>query len=136
MAELGRSVSILYNTHLTNAKLLGGRAANVYNRPMWTQRNKHTASPHLSHHAVPRSVDLLAMFPVRDQVKVVGELDRLGDLLQDVDAETFTAALYVDPRFLRLIAVQVRESGVILSNYVNRCECLRVSRVAVSDPHS
>lgn len=68
-----------------------------------------SAFPHLSHHAVPRPVDLLAVFPVGDQVKVVGELDRLGDLLQDVDAETLAAALDVNPRLLRLIAAQVRQ---------------------------
>lgn len=43
------------------------------------------------------------MFAISDQVKVIGELDRLGDLLQDVDAETLTAALYVNPRLLGLI---------------------------------
>lgn len=37
------------------------------------------------------------MFAIGDQVKVVGELDGLGDLLQDVNAETLTAALYVNP---------------------------------------
>lgn len=62
--------------------------------------------PHLSHHAVPRPVDLLAVFAVSDQVKVIGELHLLGNLLQDVDAEPLTAALYVDPRILRLIAAR------------------------------
>ena len=44
------------------------------------------------------------MFAIGNQVKVIGELDRLGDLLQDVNAEALTAALYVDPWLLRLIA--------------------------------
>lgn len=52
--------------------------------------------PHLSHHAVPRPIDLLAVFSIGDQVKVVGELDRLGDLLQDIDAETLAATLDVN----------------------------------------
>lgn len=66
-----------------------------------------TRSPaHLSDHAVPRSVDLLPMFAVGDQVKVVGELDRLGDLLQDVDAETLTAAFDVNARLLGLVPAQ------------------------------
>lgn len=43
------------------------------------------------------------MFAISDQIKVVGELDRLGNLLQDVNAETLTATFYVDPRVLRLI---------------------------------
>lgn len=64
-----------------------------------TQEDKHTEtlSPHLPHHAIPGSIDLLAMFAISDQVKVVGELDRLGNLLQDVNTETFTATLDVDP---------------------------------------
>lgn len=75
-------------------------------RPTSPRKAKHRdakLSPHLSHHAVPRAIDLLAMFAIRHQVKVVGELDRLGDLLQDVNAETLTAALYVDPGLLCLI---------------------------------
>lgn len=38
-------------------------------------------SPYLSHHAIPGPIDLLAVFAVCHQVKVVGELDALGDLL-------------------------------------------------------
>lgn len=49
------------------------------------------------------------MFPVGDQVKVVGKLDRLGDLLQDVDAETLAAALDVNPGLLGLVTAQVRQ---------------------------
>lgn len=62
-----------------------------------TNTKSTNISPHLSHHAIPRSIDLLAMFAVRDQVKVIGELDRLCDLLQDVNAETLTATFYVNP---------------------------------------
>lgn len=47
------------------------------------------------------------MLSVRDQVEVVGEFDRLGDLLQDVDAETLTATLDVDARLFRLVAAQI-----------------------------
>lgn len=47
--------------------------------------------PHLSHHAVPHVVDLLPMLPVGHQVKVIGELDVPGDLLEDVDAEALAA---------------------------------------------
>lgn len=61
--------------------------------------------PHLSNHAVPSPVNLLAVLAVGDQVQVVRELDRLGDLLQDVDAETFAAALDINPRITRVIAV-------------------------------
>lgn len=73
---------------------------------MLTKKDTHTEnkfSPHLSHHAIPRPIDLLAMFAICNQVKVIGELDRLGNLLQDVNAETLTATLYVNPRLLRLI---------------------------------
>lgn len=52
---------------------------------------------HLSNHAVPRAIDLLAVFAVGHQVKVVGELDSLGDLFEDVYAEALATALDVDP---------------------------------------
>lgn len=68
-----------------------------------TQRWRE-ARPHLSDHAVPRPVHLLAVFAVCNQVEVVRELHRLGDFLQDVDAETFAAAFDVDPRITCLVA--------------------------------
>lgn len=67
------------------------------------QIDRRVSSPHLPHHAIPGPVDFLAMFAIGDQVKVVGELDSLCNLLQDVNAETLTATLDVDPRILRLI---------------------------------
>lgn len=60
-------------------------------RNIWRQRT------HLSDHSVPRPVDLLAVFAVGDQIEVVSELYLLGDLLEDVDTETFAAALDVNP---------------------------------------
>lgn len=72
---------------------------------MQTGKHKGTPSAHLSHHAVPGSVDFLAVFPVGDQVKVVCKFDRLGDFFQDVNAEALTAALDVDPRLFGLITV-------------------------------
>lgn len=91
-------LSVLATLRLSDkhcAQLLTEWAANIETHPKKKTNTKF--SPHLSHHAVPRSVDLLAMFAISDQVKVIGELDRLGDLLQDVNAEALTAALYVDP---------------------------------------
>ena len=52
---------------------------------------------HLSDHAIPCPVNLLAMFTIGDQVEVICKLDRLGDLLQDVYTETLAAALDVNP---------------------------------------
>lgn len=53
--------------------------------------------PHLSYHTIPCPVNLLAVFAVGDQIEIIGELHTLGDLLQDVNAETFAAALNVNP---------------------------------------
>ena len=50
---------------------------------------------YLSNHAVPYIVDLLAVFPIGDQVEVIRELDVPRYLLQDVDAEPFAALLNV-----------------------------------------
>lgn len=62
-------------------------------------------SPHLSHHAVPHVVDLLAVLAVGHQVKVVGELDVPGDLFEDVDAEALAALLDVGSSSFSGIAV-------------------------------
>lgn len=50
---------------------------------------------HLSDHPVPNAADQLAVFPIGNQVKVIGELDGAGQLLQDVYAEALTAQLCV-----------------------------------------
>lgn len=77
---------------------------------MWNKRSDcvyvltKEKCPHLSNHAVPCPINLLAVFAVGDQVQVVSELDRLGDLLQDVNTETFAAALDVNPWITSLIA--------------------------------
>lgn len=49
------------------------------------------AFPHLSHHAVPHVVDLLAVLAIGHQVEVIGELHVSGDLFEDVDAEALAA---------------------------------------------
>lgn len=56
----------------------------------------HEESPNLSNHAIPSSINLLAVFAVGDQVEVVSELHFLGDLFQDVNTESFAAAFYVN----------------------------------------
>ena len=50
---------------------------------------------YLPDHAVPHAAHPLAMLAVGHQVQVVGELDHLGQLLEDVDAEALTAELGV-----------------------------------------
>lgn len=70
-------------------------------RQKWPKRvsEKERTNSHLPDHSIPGAVDLLAVLSIGDQVEVIGELDLLGDLLQDVDAETFTAALGVLARY-------------------------------------
>lgn len=70
-----------------------------------------TEMVHLSHHAVPGAVDLLAVFAVGDQVEVVGELHHLGDFLQDVDTETFAAAFDVNPWISCVVTVSGHRGG-------------------------
>lgn len=60
--------------------------------------------PHLSHHAVPGPVNLLAMFAVSNQIQVISELDGFRNLFQDVDAEAFAAAFYINARITSVIA--------------------------------
>lgn len=47
----------------------------------------------LPHHAVPNIIDLLAMFAICDQVKIIGELYISGNLLQDVYTKALAALL-------------------------------------------
>lgn len=72
-------------------------------------RSETDGKSHLAHQAIPGAIDLLSMLAISDEVKVVGELYRLGDLLQDVDTEAFTAAFYVHARFTSLITERNRE---------------------------
>lgn len=46
---------------------------------------------YLPDHAVPHAAHPLAMLAIGHQVQVVGELDHLGQLLEDVNAEALTA---------------------------------------------
>lgn len=48
---------------------------------------------YLPDHAVPHAVHPLPVFAVGHQVQVVGELDHLGQFLEDVNAEALTAKL-------------------------------------------
>lgn len=50
---------------------------------------------YLPDHAVPHASNSLAMLAVGHQVQVVGELDHLGQLLEDVNAEALTTELGV-----------------------------------------
>lgn len=66
---------------------------------------------HLSNHTIPCPINLLAMFAVGDQVEVISELDRLGDLLKDVNTKTLAAALDVNPWITCLVAGKLNEEG-------------------------
>lgn len=65
-------------------------------------------SSHLSHHPIPDVVDLLAMLAIGYQVQVIGELDILCNLLQNVDAEAFAALLDVRPTSLCCVAAETQ----------------------------
>lgn len=64
----------------------------------------HEKGPNLSNHAIPSSINLLAVFAVGDQVEVVSELHFLGDLFQDVNTESFAAAFDVNAWVTCMIA--------------------------------
>lgn len=75
--------------------------------------------PYLSHHPIPDVVNLLSVFAIGHQVEVVGELDILGDLFQNVDAEALAALLDVRPSSLGCVAAGTQtnvEEGVCGSN--------------------
>ena len=65
---------------------------------------------YLPDHAVPHAAHPLAMLAVGHQVQVIGELDHLGQLLEDVDAEALTAKLGVGGRVTT--AATKRPAGV------------------------
>lgn len=53
---------------------------------------------YLPNHAIPHASNPLAMLAIGHQVQVIGELDHLGQLLEDVNAEALTAQLGVGGR--------------------------------------
>lgn len=66
---------------------------------------------YLSHHPIPDVVDLLAMLAIGYQVQVIGELDVLCNLLQNVNAEALAALLDVRPTSLCRVAAVERRGG-------------------------
>lgn len=61
-------------------------------------RNSFTQKrTYFTNHSVPHVIDFFAMLPIRHQVQVICELDSFRQLLQDIDAESFAALLYVSP---------------------------------------
>lgn len=67
--------------------------------PKWPASRRGTRTC-LSDHAVPNAVDFLAVLPVGDEVKVVGEAHDLGQPLQDVDAEALAALFHGGHAFI------------------------------------
>lgn len=61
---------------------------------------------YLSHHPIPHVVYLFAMLAIGYQVQVIGELDVLCNLLQDIDAEAFAALLDVRSTSLCCVAAE------------------------------
>lgn len=70
--------------------------------------------PHLSHHAIPCPINLLAMFAVGDQIEIVGEFYTLCNLLEDVDAETFATAFDVNPWISCMITDRQYKKGEVV----------------------
>lgn len=60
---------------------------------------------YLTNHAIPDTIDLLAMLAVGDQVEVIAETDGVRQPLQNVNAETLAAPL------LRAGSVRRRAAG-------------------------
>lgn len=53
------------------------------------------------------------MLAIGNQVQVIGELHILGDLFQNVDAETFTALLDIRPTSLSRVAAEAQNTKTI-----------------------
>lgn len=56
---------------------------------------KKPCPPYLANHPVPDATHYLPVLSIGYQVEVVGELHRLGQLLQDIDAEALATELGV-----------------------------------------
>lgn len=50
---------------------------------------------YFTNHSIPHIIDFFAMFPISHQIQVICELDGFRQLLQDINAESFAALLYV-----------------------------------------
>lgn len=66
---------------------------------------KQTA--YLAYHPVPCSIDLLPMFAIGYQIKVIGELDKLRDFLENINAKPFAAFLHIGSILIRLVPNQL-----------------------------
>lgn len=63
-------ISSPLHAELSLLQVMESRCAKLKNK---TQTD--VLHPYLSHHAVPSSIDFLAMFSIGDQVKVIGKFD-------------------------------------------------------------
>lgn len=63
----------------------------------------------LTNHAIPGPIDLLPMLAIGHQVKVIGELHRLRNFLQDVNTEALAAFFDVAWLFICFIPTQLQE---------------------------
>lgn len=67
---------------------------------------------YLAYHSIPCSIDLLPMFTIGYQVKVIGELDKLGDFLEDINTKPFATFLGVCSLLIRLVAKQPQQKVI------------------------
>lgn len=63
---------------------------------------------HLSNHTIPGSIDFLPVLAIGNQVKVIGELHRLGNFLKDVNTEPLAALFYVTRLLICFIPKQLK----------------------------
>lgn len=50
---------------------------------------------YFTNHSIPYIIDFFAMFPISHQIQVIRELDSFRQFLQDINAESFAALLYI-----------------------------------------
>lgn len=50
---------------------------------------------YFTNHSIPHIIDFFAMLPISHQIQVICELDSFRQLLQDINAESFAALLYI-----------------------------------------
>lgn len=72
---------------------------------------------YLSHHPIPHVVNLFAMLAIGYQVQVIGELDVLCDLLQNINAKTFAALLDVCSTSLSCVASGTQINTTLVSEF-------------------
>lgn len=75
----------------------------------------HSFLAYLTNHSIPCSIDLLSMFTIGYQIKIIGELHKLGNFFKNINTKPFATFLDIGSLFICFVSRE-RQQHIILQN--------------------